>query len=327
MGHHLLPFSPEQYHGKHSSRPYFEGWYYKHACDKGVFVVIPGLFRGTDSSKDQAFIQLIVGFPPKSYFLSYPAGEFTCHPRYFELCIGGNCFSIHEINLSLPEIGLTANLRYSGHVPLRTTLLSPSIMGPFSYLPKMQCNHGILSLWHSVKGDVCFEGNTLKFDGADGYIEKDWGEEFPSSWIWMQCGSGKDALVCAIARIPVKNIRFNGLIAVLNAKGRQMRFATYNGGKVAGISRGDGCLTVELKKGKLRLCIIARSDSFGNLMAPSKEGMNRVIRESVNCIYDISVCRGTETMYSAHFENGGLEMLDEKQLLDSKKFKDAVFGP
>ena len=180
----------------------------------------------------------------------------------------------------------------------------------------MQCNHGILSLWHSVPGDVCFEGNRLCFDGADGYIEKDWGEGFPDSWIWMQCGTGKDTLVCAIARIPIKKFRFTGLIAVLNAKGRQLRFATYNGSKVVGISRGDGSLTVELIKGKLRLCAIARSNSFGSLMAPSKQGMNREIQESVNCKYDISVCRGTETVYSAHFENGALEMLNEKLLLE-----------
>ncbi len=316
MSHRLLPFSPARYHGKPSSRPYFEGWYFKQSCDNGVFVAIPGIFRGAESGEDIAFIQLIFGAGHQSYFLSYPASEFACHPRRFELCIGGNCFSNQELNLSIPEIGLTANLRYTGHVPLHTNLLSPSVMGPFSYLPKMQCNHGILSLWHSVSGDVCFEGGRLSFDDADGYIEKDWGEEFPESWIWMQCGSGKDALVCAIARIPIKKIRFTGLIAVLHAQGRQLRFATYNGAKVLGINRGDGGLTVELKKGKLRLCIIARSTSFGSLMAPSKQGMNREIQESVNCIYDVSVCCGTQTVYSAHFENGGLEMLNPQMLTD-----------
>lgn len=315
MGHRLLPFSPARYHGKPSSRPYFEGWYFKHTCKNGVFVAIPGLFRGVESNEDIAFIQLIYGSMPKSYFLAFPAAAFSCHPQRFELCIGDNCFSAQEIKLNLPEIGLTAHLRYSSHVPLRTNLLSPSVMGPFSYLPKMQCNHGILSLWHSVTGDVCFEGHTLRFDGADGYIEKDWGEEFPESWIWMQCGSGKDALACAVARIPIKKICFTGLIAVLNAGGEQWRFATYNGSRILGISSGDGRLTVEIKKGKLRLCVIARSNSFGSLMVPSKEGMIRKIQESVSCVYDVSVCKGTQTIYSAHFDNGGLEMLNEKLLL------------
>ena len=318
MGHRLLPFSPARYHGKPSSRPYFEGWYFKHACPDGVFVAIPGVFRGADLSKDFAFIQLIFGSAPKSYFLSYPISEFSCDARPFELCIGGSCFSEKEMNLSIPEIGLTAELQYNDHISLKTNIVSPSIMGPFSYLPKMQCNHGILSLWHRVSGSVCHEGECLNFDNADGYIEKDWGEEFPESWIWLQCGSGKDALVCAIARIPIKTIRFTGLIAVLNSRGRQLRFATYNGGKVLGISKGEEGLTIELKRGHTRLCVIARNASFGSLMAPSKTGMDREILESDNSVCDVSVCHGTETIYSGHFEHGGLEMLKPEMLLNQK---------
>ncbi len=327
MGHRLLPFAPARYHGKPSSRPYFEGWYFKQSCKDGVFVAIPGVFRGADSSKDFAFIQLIFGSPPKSYFLPYPIGEFSCHPRRLELCIGGNCFSDQEVNLSMPEIGLTAELHYKSHIPLKTNFVSPSIMGPFSYLPKMQCNHGIISLWHCVSGNVCYQEQRLLFDDADGYIEKDWGEEFPESWIWLQCGGGQDAFVCAVARIPIKKIRFTGLIAVLNVRGRQLRFATYNGGKVIGISRGDDSLTVELRKNNYRLCVIARSASFGSLMAPSKDGMNREIQESVNCICDISLCCGTETIYSGHFEHGGLEMLNPEMLLNHKRFKADAFVP
>lgn len=321
MGHRLLPFSPAGYHGKPSSRPYFEGWYFKQTCNEGVFVAIPGVFRGADSSKDFAFIQLIFGSPPESHFISYPIGEFSCHARRFELCIGGNCFSESEVSLSMPEIGLNANLHYKSHIPLKATIISPSIMGPFSYLPKMQCNHGIVSLWHGVSGHVCYKEQSLLFEDADGYIEKDWGEEFPESWIWLQCGSRQDALVCAIARIPIKKLCFTGLIAVLSVKGRQLRFATYNGGKILGISRGEGSLTVELKRGSYRLCVIARSTSFGSLMAPSKEGMNREIQESVTCTFDISLCCGTQTVYSGHFENGGLEMLSPDNLLNSKRFK------
>jgi hypothetical protein len=319
MSHRLLPFSPARYHGKPTSRPYFEGWYFKQTSASGSLVVIPGVYRGTCNSEDLAFIQLTFGSALKSYFLTYPVSEFSCHPHRFELCIGGNCFTENEMNLSMPEIGLKAFLKYSSHVPLKTTLASPSIMGPFSYLPKMQCNHGVLSLWHSVSGKASLDNDMLAFVDADGYIEKDWGEAFPESWIWMQCGHGGDALMCAIACIPINKIRFTGLICVLKAGGMQYRFATYNGGKIFGIRRGDSGLTVELKRGKYRLCIIASNATFGSLIAPSKLGMNREIQESVNCTYDVSICHDTDTIYSGHFEHGGLEMLNPEMLMNKKK--------
>lgn len=318
MSHRLHPFSPARYHGTLSSRPYFEGWYFKHTSKDGAFVVIPGIFRGSEDKEDIAFIQLIYGSPPKSRFVSYPISAFACHPRRFEMVIGSSRFSEKQIHLDIPEIGLSADLKYSEHIPLKTSLLSPTVMGPFSYLPKMQCCHGVLSLWHSVTGSVRFDDKQLIFNNADGYVEKDWGEEFPQSWIWMQCGSGKQALMCAIARIPLKTFRFTGVISVLQTGDRQLRFATYNGAKVLDISSNANGITVEIKRGKLRLCIIARAASFGSLMAPSKQGMIREIRESVNCRCDISLCRGTQTIYSSHFENGGLEIL-EPQLLTQKQ--------
>jgi hypothetical protein len=182
----------------------------------------------------------------------------------------------------------------------------------------MQCNHGVLSLWHSVQGEVCCNGKKLSFDNADGYIEKDWGEEFPESWIWMQCGSDGEALMCAVASIPMKAFHFTGLIAVLCTKERQYRFATYNGGRVMSVNKQEDSLTVELARGSYRLCIIARNAHFGTLKAPTKTGMNREIQESVNCIYDVSLCRGTQTVYSRHFEQGGLEMLEPDILMRKK---------
>ncbi len=138
MGRRLLPFSPARHHGKASSRPYFEGWYFKQTSKDGALVVIPGVFQGADSREDIAFIQLIYGSPPKSYYFTYPICEFSCHPRRFEMCIGGNCFSTEAVNLDIPQIGLNAELRYSDHVPLKTNIVSPTIMGLF--LISRACN-------------------------------------------------------------------------------------------------------------------------------------------------------------------------------------------
>ena len=51
-------------------------------------------------------------------------------------------------------------------------------MGPFSFVPLMECYHGILSMNHSLKGTLSFQGENLLFTGGKGYIEKDWGHSF-----------------------------------------------------------------------------------------------------------------------------------------------------
>ncbi|KAF9098395.1 hypothetical protein BGX27_000804 [Mortierella sp. AM989] len=102
----------------------------------------------------------------------------------------------------------------NNQIPLPTTRLVPSIMGFTQYLPFLECNHGVASLHHLIQ-----EGriSTLKdddtilataiFDGGIGYIEKDWGINFPSTWIWTQTNIFKNApgssLMVSVASIPV----------------------------------------------------------------------------------------------------------------------------
>lgn len=61
-------------------------------------------------------------------------------------------------------------------------------MGWFSFVPAMQCNHGVVSMLSSVgPGSVLeVDGRRIDFSGGTGYIEKDWGWSFPSTWVWHQ---------------------------------------------------------------------------------------------------------------------------------------------
>lgn len=48
-------------------------------------------------------------------------------------------------------------------------------MGPFSYIPFMECNHSILSMKSSANGLININDKEIKFNNGIGYIEKDWG--------------------------------------------------------------------------------------------------------------------------------------------------------
>lgn len=312
----LNPFDDARQHTSRR-RPFFEGWYFKHAGESGAFAAIPGIYRGKDKSQDHAFVQILFSSPPVSRFVRYPAEAFSCTEHGFEVRVGPNVFSMDGIRLSIPDIGLEAALTYDRHVPLKTSIISPTIMGPFAYLPGMQCRHGVLSLWHSVDGEVRFSDRRLTFNGDDGYIEKDWGGVFPDSWVWMQCGNRDVTLMCAVATIPLKLIRFTGVICVLRIGDRQYRFATYNGANVVRFSRNDGAAVVELQRKGHRLLIEAHDTEFGHLQAPTQTGMDRQISESISARFNIEMQYKGNTLLHGEYI-GGLEMLESDGITQNR---------
>jgi tocopherol cyclase len=175
-----------------------------------------------------------------------------------------------------------------------------------------------LSLTHRANGTMKINRETFLFDNAPGYIEKDWGEAFPSRWIWMQCNDENVSLMCSIATIPYGALHFTGLICVLLVGGKQYRFASYNGARVVDIKKQKGVLTVLLRRGKYTLAIKACSTVFGKLIAPTITGMNREIEETVDATFHIELAGKGKEIYSATLENGGLEMLEPELLVGAK---------
>lgn len=113
---------------------------------------------------------------------------------------------------------IKGKISLSNIVKLRQTLYEPGIMGPFGYLPFMECYHGVVSLHHttsgsitftnaSPKGELCVKEETISVDEGTGYIEKDHGFNFPKSWIWIQTSSFQknmgSALMISVADVPL----------------------------------------------------------------------------------------------------------------------------
>ncbi len=74
--------------------------------------------------------------------------------------------------------GFKGEVEFSNQVPWRKKWYSPGIMGPFSFMPFMECYRGILSMDHSIKGSLTIDGEEIDFHNGRGYMEKDWGARF-----------------------------------------------------------------------------------------------------------------------------------------------------
>jgi tocopherol cyclase len=173
-------YHPENYHGYKRTKRYFEGWYYKVLTkdEKHAFAFIPGIAMDENGNK-QAFIQVLDGINKTADYVKFEALDFIAKPDVFDLNIKNNHFTKSEITLDLEQV--KGKLSFKNQVPWSSSLLSPGIMGPFSFFPRMECYHGILSMNHDIEGGITYKGEEIDFTGGRGYMEKDWGRSFPSA--------------------------------------------------------------------------------------------------------------------------------------------------
>ncbi|MBN2470090.1 MAG: hypothetical protein JXN59_05125 [Anaerolineae bacterium] len=228
---------PTLYHGQQKSHNFFEGWYYK-IVDSGQqhrYAIIPGVFLDDgDGRESHAFIQVLDGMRAHATYTRFPLEAFQASATEFDVRIGPNHFRADRIALALdtPERKIQGALQFTDLKPWPVTLAAPGIMGWYAYLPFMQCYHGIVSLDHGIVGELAVDGQVINFDGGRGYGEKDWGQAFPSAYIWMQSNhfaTPGTSLTASVAVIPMLSSAFRGVIAGLLHEGRLYRFATYTG--------------------------------------------------------------------------------------------------
>lgn len=275
------------FQGAGKRKHYFEGWYYKNV-DKDrqhVLSVIPGISIEADKTKSHAFIQIIHG--SRTDYISYSMDQFWFSKERFEIRIGNNCFSEEgmELDIQGQDLTLKGRLSYKNPVHWTINLCAPNSMGWYGLIPNMECYHGVLSMKHDIWGSLWMDGKELCFEHGIGYMEKDWGTSFPSSWIWLQSNHFKAAetsVMLSIAKIPWHGKSFVGFIAGLWHQNKLYRFTTYTGAKLRGLSYNGTEIYITLTDKSHELTIHGKQGNTGTLKAPSKGAMTGSVMESIN---------------------------------------------
>jgi hypothetical protein len=308
-------YHPEIFQGSLKDKNYFEGWYFKHvSSDAGnAFAIIAGISLSEDP---HSFIQYIDGNTGKTSYFRYGTGDFTADRKVFEVQIGRSNFTRDAIVLDLEnnELRITGEIRTVNVSPLPNKILNPGIMGWYSFVPTMECNHGVVSTGHSLEGRVSVNGQVSDYQDGKGYIEKDWGISFPESWMWLQCNNfGNDdvSVMISIAKIPWRGSFFLGFISFINIKGQTEVLATYNRAKIKKLSRLDSKRTeVIIRKDSLTLLAVITKEGAGTLKAPIKGLMSNVIKESLNSGVFFELKKGNTVLYSGNGVRAGYEETD-----------------
>ncbi len=311
---------PEQYHGRNKNDNFFEGWYFKCISEDGksILSVIPGIIKSSKTGKEHAFIQFIDGLTRETHYIKFDKSQFIAPKDKFELIIGNCSFSDERIFIDIEQPGFRAygELNFKGLMPWHSAKISPGVMGWYSFVPFMECNHGIISMNHRVRGKMLINSNIYLFTFGKGYIEKDWGKSFPSSYIWMQSnnfGSNEVSFFCSIARIPWIGSHFRGFICGLMVGERLYRFATYTGAKLSDLLVTENTVSFFVKDRLLLLKVSAKKNSSGMLHAPyNNEMVEGRVHETLLSEIDVELTqqtkKGSRIIFAGQGNFAGLEI-------------------
>lgn len=315
-------FNPAMYQGWGKTRKYFEGWYFKvvNADETTAFAFIPGISMN-ESGDRQAFIQVLNGKKKTAEFYPFDASDFVPSPRDFTLAVAGNFFSASRMKLDLPSV--KGELTFTDSKDWPNPWYSPGIMGPYTFAPFMECNHGIVSLDHFISGSLAIDGETTDFTGGRGYIEKDWGHSFPSAYIWMQSNHFNTpgiSLKASVARIPWLTGNFTGFISGLLLDNRLYSFTEYGGGRLANIEVSASRVEMEFRNRTHILNLTAPTGTATPLASPVNGFMRGRIEESMTSVISLTLSeRATgRIVFAGEGRNGSIEVSGDTKTLMPK---------
>lgn len=313
-------YYPEIFQGKYKKKNYFEGWYFKNIdkAKENALAVIPGISYGKSKSDRHCFIQILDSINNKTNYIKYDIGTFECDENRFEIKIGNSYFSENEIRLNIcrDNLNIRGNLEFNNIIKLEKKALRPGIMGPFSFIPFMECYHGIVNIHHEITGYLKYNGQEIDFNGGYGYIEKDWGTSFPKAWIWLQSNHFyKDdaAVMFSIAKIPFMKKCFTGFISFLRVKDTIYYFATYTNAKIKKLDILDNKLDLMISDKDYIFELHAENSSGGLLKAPQEGEMVRQIYESIDAkVRVILKDKKGKLLFEGEGTNAGMEVMCNK---------------
>lgn len=306
---------PELFQGEkylNTNKNYFEGWYFKNTNNKSGISFIPGININENNKK--AFIQVITD--DSSYFVNYDINDFEYNFDPFYIKVKNNIFSRDGINIDIfdeiQNLKVKGNIKYLNTKNIKVTTISPNIMGPFSYIPFMECNHAIISMKNNTKGLININNNQIDFNNGIGYIEKDWGCSFPKSYIWCQGNNFENteaSFMLAIAIIPFKIFQFKGVICTLIVNNKEYKFTTYNNSKLIENEINNKFINITLKKGNYYLNVKSTYNNGLKLLAPVKGKMQKNILENICSKITINLKYKYKLIFSDTSNNCGLEIV------------------
>ncbi len=276
---------------------YFEGWYFKHQNQTETLALIPA-YHTDRAGNHSASLQIITD--QAAYRLDFAAEALSVKRKPLTIRLGNSLFSERGCRLSChtPDLELEGSLHYGPWAAPDS-----DIMGPFRFVPFMQCRHSVFSMAHTVSGSVTLDGKVYAFSDGWGYVEGDRGRSFPKRYLWTQWSGRDRCIMLSVADIPLYGLTFPGCIGLIYDKGKAFRIGTYCGARVLS-AKPDSLL---VRQGELLLSADLVEACPYPLSAPQSGSMSRTIHESAAARVRYCLVKGDKTIFDFTASHAGFE--------------------
>lgn len=257
----------------------FCGWYFRCQSHSQTLALIPAAH--SVQGRRSGSLQIISD--DGCWNADFDGAETLVEARLPRAVLGRSLFQETGIRLCLdrPQLRAEGQLSFGPLSPLRRP-----VMGPFRWLPHLECQHSVISMRHGVNGVIYINDREYRFREGEGYLEGDRGRSFPRHYAWTQCWFPGGSLMLSLAEIPLSLFSFTGIIGIVQLHGREYRLATYRGARPVRIARGE----IAVRQGELSLSAALLEEGAFTLRAPEGGAMSRLVRENVACRVGYRFC-------------------------------------
>lgn len=287
---------------------YFEGWYFKctDTSTSDNYAIIFAITRNMENP--HSFIQFYNGTTNETLYFTFPIETFRYHLNSNTVFIGDNYICEDNVYFQSDELSFEATS--TNQKKLRKYQHTHSAMGIMSKAP-LECFQEIVFMNAEVKFDIIKKGVASTHSGQS-YMERTYGTNFPSKWIWFQSNYSKhNSMVSfSVGLIPFLFFKVKGFFLVLSYNGLEERFGSFNFSKIKIQSIHKTTSSITIKKGKKRVELLLETKIPARLLGPLKNGiMNLEVWECINASGIIKVYHRNILLFEDVYQNAGLELM------------------
>jgi tocopherol cyclase len=272
---------------------FFEGWYFKVSdpATQRSFLFIYAVFNPDGRSPDSCGFMMAGNNSPGEaglIYQQYPVDDFAASYDVFDMAVSSSNRAWGDLT-TLHATGSTADSENhcSWSFDLEVTDAWRNTMGWMQNLPSLQTYWYVGAMKARASGWIEWNGELFTFDKAIGYQEKNWGDEFPESWYWLQANSFDDPKACCLS-VGAATMPLGGLVVPACGIGLiyDGRLYTFSFPQQPALIQADiepGTWQVTARKGRYQIVIDAwcDTDELLNLRNPTAGGIKAWTWESV----------------------------------------------